>query len=160
MATPIGTLGTIDTLTVGGRVLTDLTNLKTLVAQAGGSANTQNCTFRQIGTSAGYQVPGGKTFNVVALRIYTINDLGIAGASTVDLYYSTTDVGYGTNTATTTTGIAGAGVSTRFPIKSAQGDTVEFCLNWSIPTGFYLTCVGQYNVAGQEAMLYIYGYEV
>ncbi len=67
MAKPIGTLGTIPTLTVGGRVFTDLDTLITLVAKCSGNQSTLRKSGAQAG--AGYPVTALKTLNIYALRI-------------------------------------------------------------------------------------------
>ncbi len=83
---PIGTLGTIPTLAVGGRVFTDLTNLKTLVGFVNGVG--LNATLRELGETSGYLVPTGKVFRILA---YSISNYG----SSDGLYpgYGDTDVG-------------------------------------------------------------------
>jgi len=71
MATPIGTLGTIPTLTVAGRVFTDLTNLIYLGTVISGGPT--DATFRLLSGSggAGYQVTGGKTLTIYAISAVT-----------------------------------------------------------------------------------------
>jgi hypothetical protein len=66
MATPIGTLGTIPTVNVGGVIMTvpGLIVLVTAVEGAGGRYGT----FRLPGASSGYQVTAGKTLTIYALR--------------------------------------------------------------------------------------------
>lgn len=94
MARAIGTLGTIDSITVGGRVLTDLTNLITLIASVDGANN--HCTFRKPNGTSGYQVPGGKVFTVLGIRM----EIGNA-ADAFDMGYSDNDAGFATTTAFT-----------------------------------------------------------
>jgi hypothetical protein len=89
MAKPIGTLGVIDTLTIGGRVFTDLANLITLFAE-GGSTNGFT-TFRQPNASSGYTPSGSNSFLLAALYI---NPSAPSLPSTGIAYgYGDTDVG-------------------------------------------------------------------
>lgn len=90
MAKPIGTLGTIPTLTVGGRVFTDLTNLLVLGAYNG--TGTKYATFRKNNTSAGYFVTSGKTLTISALNVQSQDTS--TSTSSVGLGYSTQDVGF------------------------------------------------------------------
>lgn len=91
MATPIGTLGTIPTLTVGGRVFTDLSTLITVVGSIVQATGT-NSTCRAPVATAGYQVTTGKTYTIWAASyvshvvgvfqlLYTDNDTGTPGAT-------------------------------------------------------------------------------
>lgn len=84
----IGTLGTIDTLTIGGRVFTDLTNLITLYAAT--NAVSTFATFRKNGSqvAAGYQVTSGKTLFIYAIQIQAEG----AGGSEVAIAQTDTDV--------------------------------------------------------------------
>lgn len=97
MATPIGTLGTIPTLTVGGRVFTDLTTLIILAGYQGSNART---TLRVPGASSGYPVTTGKTLTVHAARFSCSNTPGTQGYIT-QLVQSDNDLGYDSNTSYT-----------------------------------------------------------
>lgn len=120
MAKPIGTLGTIETLTVGNRVFTDLTNLITLGGKATGSNRT---TLRKMGpnSGAGYAVTALKTLSIYALNVFA------TGASAVSAAIGQSDNDVGLDQATALTnpkyfmtgsstlidmvqGVAGAGV--------------------------------------------------
>jgi hypothetical protein len=94
MARQIGTLGTIDTITVGGRVFTDLTNM---IILHGRHVGTNGCTLRKDSGSAGYQVTTGKTMTVYATRSWCIN----AANDTPTLAQSDNDVGVNSATALT-----------------------------------------------------------
>lgn len=89
MARQIGTLGTIDTITVGGRVFTDLTTLIYLEAYTATTA--RYTTYRKNNTSAGYQVTTGKTLSIYAIRVMTDSAAGSSAGSV--LSYGDTDVG-------------------------------------------------------------------
>jgi hypothetical protein len=94
MATPIGTLGTIPSITVGGRVFTDLTSLKVL---SSGVITNPRCTFRLPTGSAGYQVTAGTTLTVSAIRIVP----STTGLSVCTLAQTDNDVGLDSATAFT-----------------------------------------------------------
>jgi len=84
-----------NTLEVGGRVFTDLVNIKVLWARV---TSTNYTTMRRSSGSAGYQVTAGKTLRVSGVDLwqnvstttaaeaaiigYADNDLGVNGAST------------------------------------------------------------------------------
>lgn len=88
MAKPIGTLGTVDTINVGGRIFTDLTTaLIMAVTQVG--ANTFG-TFRKTQGTAGYQVTTGKTLTIHAVQL--ICNAG-GNYTTGGLGYGDTDIG-------------------------------------------------------------------
>lgn len=163
MAQPIGTLGTIPTLTVGGRVFTDLDNLITLVAQEGASATSQNCTFRKVGVTGGYVVPALTTFKLIAIKIVSVTATAGANANgNLDILYADNDVGFGTNTAFTNPVYLGGDSSSvvRFQSLIATGQSSEFVINFDIPAGKYPAIAGQFAVTGQEDMVIAYGYEV
>ncbi len=102
MAKPIGTLGTVDSLTVAGRVFSDMANLISLYTYT--ESNTKG-TFRKSNGSAGYPVTTAKTLTLGAMRViinaassavYPIqlaqsdNDLGLDSSSSLTnpLYYA------------------------------------------------------------------------
>ena len=96
MAIPIGTLGTIPTLTVGGRVFTDLTNLIILYGMS--TTSTHNwSTLRKQNGSSGYTVTSGKTLTINAVTCITPNST----APAVSLLYGTSDVGLDSGSAPT-----------------------------------------------------------
>lgn len=91
MAKPIGTLGNVDSLIVGGRVFVDMENLLRFGAYI--SAGNNNATFRLAAATSGYQVPGGKTLTVGAVQAMTVNAVG-GGNSGYRLLQSDNDVGF------------------------------------------------------------------
>lgn len=97
----IGTLGTIDTITVGGRVFTNLTSLIILYGWADGTGTSNRCTLRTANGSAGYQVTTGKTLTIRAVRFQTTGASNTAGVSPGNLAYADNDVGVATSTAFT-----------------------------------------------------------
>lgn len=108
---PIGTLGTIPTLTIGGRVFTDLENLITLAGHASTGGSTES-GLKRIGPafSTAYQVPASKALRVLAVK------LGIAGNGVLQL-----DLGY--NDAALTAQVAfGALVN---PVFASSGTSIR-----------------------------------
>lgn len=95
MAKPIGTLGTIDTIAVYGRVFTDLTNLLALHGYVATSTRVY-ATLRKSSSTSGYQVTTGKTLTLSAGNLmcaivsstfgvspaYGDNDVGLDSSST------------------------------------------------------------------------------
>ncbi len=88
MSIPISNLGTTPSLTIGGRVMTDLSsNLITLV---GLTSSNGKCTLRKPGAASGYQVTAGKTLTIIAL---VAQSQGTSNAGTASVAYSDNDVG-------------------------------------------------------------------
>lgn len=96
MATPIGTLGTIPSLTVGGQVFTDLTTLIVLYGSV--ATTTRYTTLRKPGATSGYQVTTGKTMTIRAAKI---NYITPTGSPTINFLYGDTDVGINSASAPT-----------------------------------------------------------
>lgn len=117
MATPIGTLGTIPTLTVGGRVFTDLTTLKVLHASV--STDTRASTFRAEGATAGYPVTTAKTLTIAAINIYNIS--GNNGKWRFG--YADNDVGFDSATALTNPIHMAASTDTGFNVPGNSATT-------------------------------------
>lgn len=143
----------IDSLTIGGRVLTDLENLKILLCHPGGTTNES--TGRLASASAGYQVPTGSVFKVVAVRInvlvvgqfyidYSNNDVGpyAAGGSKTGVTYPGGDIGLG-----------------KIHNASVVG-VVEIPYDFEIPAGKYLGVDANGGGGGPDGMVQIFGYEV
>lgn len=97
MAKAIGTLGNVDSVTIGGFTFVDITNLKMMVASTATTGNV--CTFRQ-GGSTGYQVTTGKTLTLKAYKAEASSVTAAAG-SLFFLFYADNDVGMDTTTART-----------------------------------------------------------
>lgn len=96
MAKPIGTLGTIDTLQIGGRIFTDLTNLIVLFSSVNsGTHATFLKTYPTQGTS-GYSVTGGKTLTVQAIQLFSQT-----AVNAFNLLYNDIDVGFDSSTSFT-----------------------------------------------------------
>lgn len=129
MAKPIGTLGTIETLTVAGRVFTDLTNLIILHSKTGGQVY---CGFRKSTGSAAYQVTTGKTLTVNALR-YMAGTFNAAAYLNFYLVYGDNAVGWDSVTGPTTPIYECDGSSTS---RLARPVATLFAPYWEDTSGF------------------------
>lgn len=153
MAKPIGTLGTIPTLTIGGRVFTDLTTIKMLYARQGGDVRS---SFRLANGTSGYAVTGGTTLTVYAVAIIP-NDSSTIG---FQLAYSDNDVGSDTNTAFTNP-VYWMGASNALHQVAAVGSGMpeavrSFALNFQVLAAKYPGL--QISTAARFSMI-LYGYE-
>ncbi len=145
MPTPIGTLGNVPSLTVGGRVFTDLTNL--IVLTAAHSAGNLS-TLRLPGASSGYQVPAGKTLKIWAIRQYTTSSY----VAPTSLGYGDTDVGY--NSGSTPTNPIYYSVGANAYTAGATTGITETSLLFSVPTGKYVFG----STSGQQGGTTVFGY--
>lgn len=153
MARPIGTLGVIDTLTIGGRVLTDLT---TLIVLAASYTSNSKATFRQAfpsAGSAGYAVTSAKTYTVAGIK-FNAN-----AATSLALLYADNDVGFDSATAFTNPVYQASGNTTATniftPSASSNSTQIEICPMFRVPAGKYLAISGGAVVASALS----YGYE-
>lgn len=158
MAKPIGTLGTIDTLTVGGRVFTDLTNLLVLMGYT--DSNTKASLRAAIGSS-GWAVTGGKTLTIYAIR----TRVNVALSATGNIFNTillSTSVDLGMDGAGVLTGAAYmAGSSTLSAAIVSNGtsgaNTYENGhLGFTVAAGLYTTVV---QTTGQPVTTHVFGYE-
>ena len=85
---PIGTLGNIDTLVVGGREFTNLSSTTFVLLSGSTIAGGSYATLRLGSASSGYVVPTGKT-----LTIWAVSFFG-TGTSESTLGYASSDVGF------------------------------------------------------------------
>lgn len=145
-------------LTIGGRVLTDVANLKCLVGYA---SSGKQCTFRDrsVVTATGYQVPASKTFQIQAIRIHC-NTTAADGGSRGAIFYCDNDLGQDSLTAATNAKYRG-GISTLGQIVhgfNVVASVLESVFNFDVPTGKYVSFV---NVtAGATLFIEVFGYEV
>lgn len=150
----------IPTLTIGGRVFTDLENLKLLSAYCDCSAGTRYSTLRLHSASAGYQVPVGKVFKVFAVAVVPL--LGVAASRYAYPAYGDNDVGF-TSAAAPTNAVYPYGsqaASVILPSNSsptAANPRLEMAIRQDVPAGKYLAVLG---TAGLEFTAYVFGYEV
>ena len=144
----------VPSITVGGRVFTDLQNL--IILKAYVTAAGQKATFRLPSGSAGYPVTAGKTLKVLALRAFASN----TGSNSFIISQTDNDTGWASSTAATNpvyeagsadvTGVVQAGV-----ISTAN----EFLSNFSVAAAKYLSVSGG-NGANATATVYAFCYEV
>lgn len=144
------------TLTVGGRVFTDLANLIVLYGYAD---TVSRATLRKMGdqSGAGYQVPVGKTLKVYAMKTVSSD----TGGSSVQVAQVDADIGFASATALTNPIYFGTESST---LTSANvminppgvGSTHEVSGHplGSVAAGKY---VGM-DTAGTGSSLFVYGY--
>lgn len=153
MPTPIGTLGSVDTVTVGGRSFTDVPNLIILSMYIGGSGNFT--TGRKANGTAGYQVTAGKTYTIGAIRGY----LMLASAGTTiqsGIGYADNDIGLDQNTTPTNPVYAyGASTAAVFAPYFSQL-TLELPVLFGIPQNKYVFTL---NSDGTKQQWYTFGYE-
>ena len=149
MARPIGTLGTIPTLTVGGYVFTDLSNLIILVALANTGLFS---TLRKVNanTGAGYTPSGGTAFHCKAYKSHNTGTVQNFGP-----LYGNTDVGFTSGSGPTSQIYEASGSSTNTATFVAQAGLTDHSTNFIIPNGKYMSAYLNYN-GGLQA----FGYEV
>lgn len=151
MPKPIGTLGTIPTLTVAGRVFTDLDNLKILRGRVADSTNSYG-TFREENGSAGYTPSGLNNFRVRAIRV-----IGDSGSG--DLYFGQSDDDVGASSAGAPTNFVPPGNSTVLGLIANLGvrNDIELPSDFLVENGKYLSLSGAATAA--SATVEVYGYE-
>lgn len=146
---PIGSLGAVPTLIVGGKSFTDLTNLITLYGAIGGSA-ASFCSFRKQDGTAGYS-PSGVTFRCGGIKALA----SVAGSFAIG--YCDNDLGLPSGTSPTNpVYIAGFGsTATPFTAQTAQylGDSFDF----TVPAGKFLFAYG--GLSTLNCIIQVVGYE-
>lgn len=152
MAKPIGTLGVIDTLTIGGRVYTDLTNL--IILHGAVSISGNPTTFRKANGTAGYQAVNTLTISSVVFHCVTAS-AGVVG----NLGYTDTD--YGINNGGGVTGafkyIADSATLPQIPFDSTTGNTtITSNINFTVATTKYLFFVPGSSI---NTIVLAYGYD-
>lgn len=83
----IGTNGNVDTVNVGGRTYTDMSDLIVLGAPTTGTG--AYCTLRLSSSGSGYQVPSGHT-----LYLSSLSFVSASGAQFISIGYGDNDVGF------------------------------------------------------------------
>lgn len=142
-------------LSIGGRVFTDLANLKilrTAITNVGGATNGSG---RLNTGSAGYQVTAGKTLKVKAVRCFgqTFTAAGI-----FYICYSDNDVGLVSTTAFTNATYSGNNTSLAVSLSvNAGGIWYETAYDFDIPAQKYPGA--QLATGTYQAMVEFYGYE-
>lgn len=124
---------------VGGRVFTDLTNIKPLYCYIGTTASSHWSTFREAETSAGYSVPASKRFSAYAVS--AVIKSGNATATSFNIGYADNDVGQ-ISTATPTVAVYLMGDSTfpliaGHPFPASDSADIQRPLRFNIPAAKY-----------------------
>lgn len=145
----------IPSLTVGGRVFTDLTNLIALIGYA---TTGKSFTFRRHNASAGFQVTAGKTLKVYAARFIT-NATAAGGTAPFSLCYADNDIGIDSAVAfTNQVYLGGASTLAALPANIASIQSgYEVPIYFDIPAEKYPGC--NMNISG-NATCWLFGYEV
>lgn len=155
-AKPIGTIGNIESITCGGRNITDLSSTSGFKILTGSFDNgSTNTTFRAANAGSGYIVPALKVYRIVCAKATATAGMGLA------IGYSDNDVGQSTGTAFTnpisvTGGATLTGLDGVVIVANTSGG--EVALNASIPTGKYVGGGVAAGAAGTAAVI-LYGYE-
>lgn len=151
---PIGTLGTIPSLTDGGVVYPDLSSsLITLHAFVTGANNT---TFRKPGAGAGYQVTSGKTLTIRSIKI---DFLLVSNGCGFTLAQSDNDVGLSIGTAPTNP-VYFTATSTDLPLGYGftVGQSIERPIFFPVAATKYFTLVGTSGFT-KTYLVTAFGYE-
>ncbi len=153
MAKAIGTLGSVDTITVGDRSFTDLTNI---IILHGITATTNGrCTLRKATGSAGYPVTAAKTLHVYAIRVTS------TAASEIKGVMAQTDNDVGMSSATAFTNpvyFAGALTVDMGSSLANIGASYTLACDFTVAAGKFLSYDD--NNSGQAAIIVAYCYEV
>lgn len=140
MAKPIGTIGNVPTILVGGRVFVDLTNLIYLF---GFNSNVNLfATLRLANATAGYQVSG-------TLTTYAVDGLFESGILKAVLLYGDTDVGFSAGAAPTNP-VYLAGDTAMKVLVSNNTYSKSFAMNFQTPNTKY-PCIKAIGDAGSFA---------
>jgi hypothetical protein len=149
MATPFGTLGTIDTLKVGERVFASLSTLISLISYSDGGNRS---SMRKHNATAGY-APSGVAYRILAARIVGQNTAAQPGTGLIS--YGNTDLGINTASAIDTPIYVG-GSSSIFLGPAGAGIDHGVALNFLVPAGKFINCASQ---ASTNTVGHVYGYE-
>lgn len=149
----------VPSLSIGGRVFTDVSNLKILGASFD-AVTTVNGTFRLPNTTAGYQVPASKKFVVMAIVVKIFESTAAASTIGMRLQYSDNDVGLQTSTAlTNAVAVFGSNQASSFGTLANTSLSSQFqeAVYFEVPAAKYLTGI---NISAKVASALVYGYEV
>ena len=125
--------GIAPSLTVSGRVITDLANL--MVLHSAGDSTNLYATARKGNASAGYQVPVGKQLRIVAAKITT--NLS-TGNNIAHIGYGDNDIGTGSSSPpTNNVRIAGLYLMA-FNLANTMQGPIEAACDFVVPAGKYL----------------------
>ena len=148
MARLVGTLGTIETITVGGRVFTSLTTLKILscLITSGSFSSARN---PESPSGTGYTPSGATAFKIKALDITSK-----ATAQNVGFGYSTGDAGIAGGSPTGMIFFGSGSSSSYQDLFANTSQHWQYSYQATVPNGKYLT-----NRADFDGAALIYGYE-
>lgn len=149
MAKAIGTLGNVDSWTVGGVTFVDLANITVLIGFSTGS--TKGASLRKPNGTAGYAVAG----TTLALRAYR-TEIRNATATATQIFkiaYADNDAGQDANPPTLTNGVYyGDGTTSSNTSNLGNyvvlGNAIEGPLFFNVPTSKYTTVVQSFSGAG------------
>lgn len=148
----------IPSLTVGGRVFTDLDNLFILQAFISGGSSIQHFYRTGVAANAVYQVTAGKTFYALAAKIWQ------GGPTTdqdvlVQLRQSDTGTGSGSNTVGLLTGVATGRTEDYIGLsKIVNSNFQEFAIFGKASAQKYIQAVNT-STASTYNMVQLFGYE-
>ncbi len=155
MAKPIGTLGVITTLTVGGVVFTDLSSNLIVLVGANNNA-TLGSTLRKANGSAGYPITAAKTYTVQACKAIC----SAITAGTINFGYADNDIGldaaYSGLTNPKYCGGDANWSGIAIPSNAVLGTIMEYAPFFPIPAGKYLF---MNSTAASTNGFITYGYE-
>lgn len=144
-----------NSITVAGFTMANSANFKILSGY--GSNGLAYATGRANGASAGYQVPAGKTFVVLAIRFRNVGSPAIG----MTFGYGDTDCGIANGAGPTNqvyyAGFGWPKVAAYFPAGSQT--PIEIAVNFTIPALKYPFTQCD-NAAGSTGHVEIFGYEV
>lgn len=156
MATEVTVVSTIETVTVGGRVFSDLSGLIVAGVYLNGGA-VQYGTFRKNNTTSGYQVTSGKTYQIGALTWFSS-----AAGHGFGLGYGDNDRGLDGDTTPPTNavwqfGAAGGGDGTIFYMCGTAYTLHSQATKFNVPSQKYPAATSTSAINGG---VQVFGYEV
>lgn len=153
-AVTVSNSAVVPSITVGGRVFTDLTNLKILYTEAGNNngAVTYAPFVNPDGTN--YQVTTGKTFTIYAIRFF---NFVVGAATSLRLGYGTTAAAFSTSAPTGATNLLLA--ANFFPFFNQANTWFEMALNLAVPATKFPYLVGPNSATTTDGVYQIFGYE-
>ena len=151
MGRSIGTIGNINTLTLGGVLLTDLSTLLIrLISYADGGSRS---TLRRHTGSSGYTPSGALKLRMHAVRVVGKNTAAQSGTGLIS--YGDTDLGMNVGTAITNPVYIG-GSSTIMLGSAGVGVDISISTDFLVPNGKYINCGSE---ASTNTTCHVYGYE-
>lgn len=140
-------------LTVGGRVMTDMSNLIVLHARFASGANRYFGACKSNGTAA-YQVTAGKTLRIIAARVAVGT---AASGGPIALGYSDAAITLAGTAGAPTNPIYNGGSNGVYTATTGVLGVTEFALNFTIPATKYVH--HDQGTATADGAVTYYGYE-